>query len=164
MTDSQKLSRRDWFRLRLRKPLADAATDAAPMDVSRAAQREPSMGQTTVGLQDIPHPENHDGLDLSELPPMREAMLSSDQVAQLFADIEALGTDIVLMQRSTRTARATGSAANSSENVRTARTSLLSGSITRLQIRYRWQDKSWIDTLETTADGYRLIRIAHQNG
>ena len=158
MTASDTTSHRDWFRLRLRKSLGDPGVQVQLDD--SASKR--SVGQTAAGLQDIPHPENHDGMDLSELPPMREAVLSSEQVAHLFSDIEALGTDILLMQRASRSARATGSTATSKEQLQLARTSLLAAAITRLQIRYRWQDTAWIDTLEAKPDGYRLIRIAHR--
>lgn len=159
MTDSPKLSRRDWFRLRTNAP-SDQPTQATR---TRATGTEPnSMGETQNGLQSIALPENHDGLDLSTLPPMREALLSPDQVRQLFADIEQLATDVLLMQRaSSRGARATASKATSAAELSTAKEAVLSGSVTRLQIRYRWQDAAWIDTLEFRPDGFRLVRISH---
>ncbi|MFT4558047.1 MAG: hypothetical protein ACI92S_003421, partial [Planctomycetaceae bacterium] len=110
------------------------------------------------------------------LPPMREALLSEEQVRQLFADIESLGSDILLMQRSERSQRATASKATASkataskataskattaEQLRTAQDSLLSGSVPRVQIRYHWEEANWIDTLEGRDDGVRLVRISH---
>ena len=152
MTDSNQMSRRDWFRLRPRRTEANAA----------AGRGDHSMGEKPHGLQPVDQPVNHDGMDLSELPPMREACLSEEQVRQLFSDIDKLATDILLMQRSARSQRASvSSTATSAEQLRMAEDSLLSGSIPRVQIRYHWQDANWIDTLERRDDGVRLIRIAH---
>jgi len=119
------------------------------------------MGETSHGLQPIEHPVNHDGMDLTELPPMREAMLSVEQVQQLFADIEALASEILLMQRSPRSQRATSARVSTAEQLRTAKDALLSSTLPRVQIRYHWQAMNWIDTLERRDDGVRLIRIAH---
>ena len=122
------------------------------------------MGESPNGLQPIAHPENHDGMNLSELPPMREALLSEEQVHQLFGDIATQATDVLLMQRSARSQRATPSAATtltSVEQLTTARESLMSGSVPRVQIRYHWQAANWIDTLERREDGVRLVRITH---
>ncbi|NQV25522.1 MAG: hypothetical protein HQ518_14275 [Rhodopirellula sp.] len=119
------------------------------------------MGEVPNGLQAIAHPVNHDGMDLAELPPMREALLSEDQVRQLFSDIESLASDILLMQRSARSQRAAASKVTTEEQLRMAQDALLSGDVPRVQIRYRWQEANWIDTLERRDDGVRLIRIAH---
>ncbi len=51
--------------------------------------------------------------------------------------------------------------ADTAKNLQLARAALLTGAIARIQIRYRWQDTLWIDTLESKPDGYRIIRIAH---
>ena len=158
MSDSTKMSRRAWFRLRPPEPETEPQpTLESPPEKSRTA----SVGQTAVGLADIAHPPNHDGMDLAELPPMREALLLAEQVSELFADIEQLGTEILLMQRASRDARANVSNADTARNLQIARTALLSGAIARIQIRYRWQDTLWIDTLESKPEGYRIIRIAH---
>lgn len=152
MSDSPKLSRRDWFRLR------PATAKQQPDSASRSS--EVSIGQDARGLQPIAHPENYDGLDLSQLPPMREAVLTAEDVRQLFADIETFATDVLLMQRTSRTA--TASRVHTSENLVAAKRALLGGRIRRLQLRYRWQDTAWIDTLEAHPNGFRVVRIAHQ--
>ncbi|HQX48455.1 MAG TPA: hypothetical protein PLR25_01020 [Planctomycetaceae bacterium] len=158
MSDSTKMSRRAWFRLRPPEP----ETEPQPtLEALPEKARTAAVGQTAVGLSEVAHPPNHDGMDLSQLPPMREALLSAEQVEELFSDIEQLGTDILLMQRSSRAARANVAAANAAKNLQIAKTSLLSGAIARVQIRYRWQDTHWIDTLEVKPDGYRIVRIAH---
>lgn len=138
------MTRRDWFRLRP-KPQAPGKR----------------IGQQAPDLQAIPQPVNHDGMDLSELPPMREAMLAADQIRELFTDIQALATNILLMQRSPRAQQATASRATTSQQLTTARDALLNGAVPRVQLRYRWADADWIDTLENRGDTFRLVRITH---
>ncbi len=150
MTDNQ-MSRRDWFRLRPRRADSDDS----------AKRADHFMGEESRGLQPIEQPVNHDGMDLSALPPMREASLSVEDVRQLFSDIESLGADILLMQRGARSQRASASRATTAEQLRAAQDAFLSSAIRRVQIRYRWQDAHWIDTLERREEGARLIRIAH---
>ena len=141
MADGNKMSRRDWFRLRPRRPESDTPIDVTASETSSEPPiaSEHSMGEAPHGLQPIAHPENHDGMNLSELPPMREALLSEDQVRQLFSDIEALASDVLLMQRSARSQRATASKATTAEQLRAAQETLLSGTVPRVQVRYHWQ-------------------------
>ncbi len=150
MSDSARLSRRDWFRLRvpnLNPPSAD--------------ERRATVGEQAVGLNPVAHPPNHDGMNLADLPPMREAMLSAEQVTEVFSDIEQLATDVMLMQRSSRSASTSVSKADTSRSLQVALTSLLLGAIPRVQLRYQWQGALWIDTLEGKPSGYRLVRITH---
>ncbi len=157
MADGNRMSRRDWFRLRPRQKEQNVeASRNMPNSVGGAA-----MGEAPDVLQAVAHPVNHDGMDLSELPPMREALLTEEQVRQLFSDIESLASEILLMQRSARSQQATASRATTAEQLRTAQESLLSGNVPRVQIRYHWQDSNWIDTLEARDRGIRLVRIAH---
>lgn len=159
MSDTSKMSRRDWFRLLPCRSESETPADIAPSATVNTAPH--SMGASPQCLHTIPHPENHDGMNLAELPPMREAFLSEEQVRQLFADIETLASDILLMQRLVGSARATISSASTAEQLRTVEQSLLSGTIPRVQIRYHWQASHWIDTLEWRDTGIRLVRIAH---
>lgn len=153
MSDPAQLTRRDWFRLSVgRSPAASGKRSTAH-----------SMGEAPETLQPIAHPENHDGLDLSELPPMREALLSAEQIRQLFADIGELGENILLMRRTAGSRRAAGAEATSPADLLAARDALLNGQVPRLQIRYRWRDADWIDTLEARESAFRLVRIAHGN-
>lgn len=154
MSDDPQMSRRDWFRLR------SARAKRQPDSTGKAS--DVSIGREARGLQPIAHPENHDGLDLSQLPPMREAVLTADDVRQLFADVETLATDVLLMQRASRTANATASRVHASENLNAAMKALLTGDVRRIQLRYRWENTAWIDTLEMRTAGFRLVRIAHQ--
>jgi len=159
MPDSHRMSRRDWFRLLPRGAESETAIDAAASEPVHTAAH--SVGPTPHGLQAIPHPQNHDGMNLADLPPMREAFLSEEQVRQLFADIEALASEILLMQRLAGSAHATASSTNATGQLCMAQQSLLAGAIARVQIRYRWDDSHWIDTLERRDSGIRLVRIAH---
>lgn len=151
MANDQGISRRDWFRLR--KPQIDTPVEQ-PRD-GRIIGNEPS------GLEPIPHPVNHDGMDLNSLPPMREALLAKSEVQQLFSDIESLATNILLMQRSAVAQRATAPRTATKQQLAVTQDLLLSGGIPRVQIRYDWQNTHWIDTLENRGDNVRLVRIAH---
>jgi hypothetical protein len=159
MPENARISRRDWFRL---KPVP-AVTETPPVNAVAASSSQPlhSMGQAQEGLQPVELPENHGGINLAELPPMRECMLSEEQVRQLFADIVSQASEILLMQRLPNTQRASAPTLSTPEQLRAAQVSLLSGSVPRLQIRYHWQEVNWIDTLERRADGIRLVRIKH---
>lgn len=145
-------TRRDWFRLR------------RPHQNRLLGQPDAAASSTRpTALKPVDLPPNHDGMDMSQLPPMREALLSADQVHDLMVDVKQLGTDIQLMQRQAGANRATVSDADTPERLDLAGTALLSGRVPRLQVRYRWQDTLWIDTLTTQPDGYALIRIAHRH-
>ena len=158
MNDSKKLTRRDWFRLRIphqNKMLGETSG-------GKASDTIPATNETEV-LKPIALPPNHDGLDLSELPPMREATISQEDVVALFSDIEKLATDILLMQRSTGATHASATKADSARKLGLAQESLLNGSVQRVQIRYRWDDTLWIDTLKSESNGFHVVRIAHRS-
>lgn len=144
---AEKMSRRDWFRLRVSRENRTLGHD--------------SSTDCQSGLKPIEHPPNHDGLDLNQLPPMREAVLSAEQVIALFADVGGFATDILLMQQSSATSKANASRLNSVDQLNLAKTALLSGEIKRVQIRYHWQNTHWIDTLKRDQNGFKLVRIAH---
>lgn len=158
MAESAKLSRRDWFRLRVPHQNRMLDKKGEPHSGDSA---EKTIQSNSAGLKPIEHPPNHDGLDLSELPPMREATLSVEEVNALFDDIAQLGSDVLLMQRMTGAQRADASKADTKTKLDVAKSSLLSGKISRLQVRYHWQDQQWIDTLKREIDGFHIVRIAH---
>ncbi|MBL8815098.1 MAG: hypothetical protein JNL58_03630 [Planctomyces sp.] len=166
MPENPKMTRRDWFRLRPPRLEPDAQSDAVRIsgpeaDGNSTSQSHDTLGQSHNTLQPVSQPANHAGLNLEELPPMREAMLSAEQVQQLFADIELLGSDILLMQRLPQSQRSSVSSTATAEQLRLAQSTLLTGTIPRVQIRYAWQSVNWIDTLERRDDGIRLVRIKH---
>lgn len=137
-----QISRRDWFRLS--KP------------TSQRSQQQKLGSQQLAGMQSIEEPVNHGGVDLTSLPPIHEATLDTQDVTLLFADIEQYGTAVTLISR-----RAGSNAPDQSEKLSSARDQLLSGSVRKLQIRYHWENANWIDTLESSPSGFRLIRIRH---
>lgn len=151
-TPAKQLSRRDWFRLK-----GTQASDSAANIANPGRQ----VGAEGERWQAVALPPNHDGLDLAALPPMREAVLSTDDVNELFSDIAQLATEVTLMRRTTRARRANGAPLGDVAQLAAAEEALLSGQIPRLQIRYRWNDALWIDTLSRQAAGFHLIRIAH---
>lgn len=147
MTDSNSdLSRRDWFRLKIPR------TNRTLGDTSTKRSDDPELAPVEL-------PPNHHGMDLDELPPLREAILSREQLEMLFGDISSLASEVRLFQRS-RQAQARA-AASSQNDLMLAKEAFVSGKVPRLQIRYRWQDSHWIDTLEAREDGTRLVRILH---
>jgi hypothetical protein len=132
---------------------------------SRRATNNQSLGPcgtkspNSEGLQPIEKPPNHDGMNLDELPPLREAMLSRDEIASLFDDIQNQGTDITLMQRPS--SQTTRSNLDTNSTLAAAKIAFLRGDIKRLQIRYRWRELLWIDTLEQQGQAARLVRVSH---
>ena len=145
MSDTPNLSRRDWFRLRL--PHQDQWLGETPAPKQAA------------GLQAIEHPPNYDGMNLDELPPLREAMLSDAEVVCLLDDIKKYGSDIQLMQK--RSAQNSRADVAPSSDMTTAKEMFLNRTVNRLQIRYRWQQSLWIDTLARQESATRLVRVAH---
>lgn len=148
MTD-QKLTRRDWFRLR--KPHQNQLLSTQ----SAAATSSPTP------LSSIEHPVNHHGMDLSQLPPMSEAELVTEQVDDLIADIRQLGTHVTLMYRGISELYAGELSGSALDQLLAARGELLSGRLSRVQVRYQWDGYSWIDTLEARNGNFRLVRIRH---
>ncbi|MCA9131019.1 MAG: hypothetical protein R3C12_21680 [Planctomycetaceae bacterium] len=157
MPENTRMSRRDWFRLR---PARDDVK--APVIDAPELTREPVIGHGQETLRPVAVPENYGGINLADLPPMRESLLSKEQVAQLFSDIELLGSNVLLMQRLPNAQRTSASSVASADQLKAAMISLVAGTIARVQIRYRWEESNWIDTLERTENGFRLVRIQHR--
>ena len=152
MTESQKLSRRDWFRLRRPTP---PSVEKSPKLVG-----ENDEGQK---LQAVELPPNYDGMNLDELPPLREAQLTTEDVHSLFEDILQLGSNILLMQRSSTSTRADAAQLKSETQLALAKDAMLSGNLQRVQIRYDWESCHWIDTISSEGtDNFRLIRVRHK--
>ncbi len=158
-------NRRDWFRL-----FASSGSKSSRVEESTSARSrprppgQPAIGPAGSGLQPIAAPVNHDGMDLSTLPPMREAVLSAEEVQQLFADVATYATDVLLMERNVGRGRPMAGATDLTitQRLELACDGMLNNRLPRIQVRYHWSDTSWIDTLETRPDGYRLVRIAHR--
>ena len=113
-----------------------------------------SMGQGGNQFQPSEPLTASPGLNLDDLPPVHQATLVASQVRDLVRDLSREATGI-------RLSSASESAENTPEVLAAAAEKFLAREIKRLQIRYTWQGKFWIDTLDQTADGIRLVRIAH---
>jgi hypothetical protein len=148
---SKKLSRRDWLGLRFAKKSASRRENELNSRHHLAAH----------GLTPIAAPPSFDNLEPSQFPQLREAMLTTDQVEELFSDIQQFATDVTFVRKLSvgKNQRTTG--ADSTAQLSSVKVSLLTGKLARLQIRYRWQSETWIDTLERQGSNFRLVRIAH---
>ncbi len=158
----EKMNRRDWFRLRGANGGTLQQQDATgPDELHESLRSIPDLGASS-SMQPIALPPNHDGMDLAKLPPMREAQLRLDEVLDLLNDIETHATEIQLLQRE-RSLVSNRVHDNPKKGIELARQALTNASITRLQIRYSWQNALWIDTLEAASMGFRLVRIEHRS-
>jgi hypothetical protein len=151
--NEKPITRRDWFRLKQRPDILSDSAAEAPARLPRVLDQN---------FDSIPLPPNHDGLDLSALPPICEAMLDAVKVSELANDISELGQEVTLMQRSAAEGQAVASKATTQSKLSLAFDSLLTGRIQRLQIRYHWNGANWIDTLERRNEQFRLVRVCHQ--
>ena len=158
----EKMNRRDWFRLKGANGETLQQEGTSGRDESHESLRSnPDLGASS-SMQPIALPPNHDGMDLAKLPSMREAQLRLDEVLELLNDIETHATEIQLLQRE-RSLVSNRVHDNPKKGMELARQALTNASVTRLQIRYSWQNALWIDTLETTSMGFRLVRIEHRS-
>ena len=91
------------------------------------------------------------------LPEMTEALLSDDELAALVRDLQALTeVDEIILKTGP------GSADDLSQpTLDEAAQLLLERCVRGVQIRYRYDDALWMDTLMPVAEGTRLVRIRH---
>jgi hypothetical protein len=158
MTD-RAMSRRDWFRLRKLQDTPSLETTAKPPEHSSS-----TLESLKATLSPVPQPPNHDGMDLRQLPPLSEAELSHEQIADLFSDITQLGSQISLMHHGLNkwsSDQSTADAIPIQIQLQQALANLLSGKIGRVQVRYQWDHLDWIDTLQSQNGSFRLVRICH---
>ncbi|MBX3421331.1 MAG: hypothetical protein KF752_07215 [Pirellulaceae bacterium] len=151
-----QLSRRDWFRLRL------SDSDSEPAITVDSDSDRQGIASSRHGLQPLEQPPNHDGMDLSQLPPISQALINGQELEDLFNDIPSLATNVTLLAPGLLSDTSSEHRTASPQHLQLALAGLLGGQLQRLQIRYTWQSAHWIDTLETKPDGYRLIRICHR--
>jgi hypothetical protein len=168
MVNDKNLSRRDWFRLGSRKPgssvvAANSGSEASPENrqTNTVAKNLPADEVPVAGLTRVELPPNHHGMKLADLPPMREAVLQNEQIEELFDDIGQWADDIQLMQRRDSSRRAAAARVSSLVQLQAAKSALLGSELKRVQIRYRWNEALWIDTVAVVENGFRLVRIRH---
>ena len=81
-------------------------------------------------------------------------MISARQIRELFTDIEHHGSEVRLMMRGGAPTNRTADA------LQAACEKILDGSVVKLQIRYTWQQKNWVDTIERKSNAaFRLVRM-----
>lgn len=88
------------------------------------------------------------------VPPMWQAGLDAGAIEQLFADL-TVAVEVLSVQGK---AGAGQYASAEPLTLASARERLMSGEFPGVQIRYRFEDREWIDTLLRVAHGFRLVR------
>ncbi len=88
---------------------------------------------------------------MTDLAPLTTADLDEATLEQLFIDLTSLTEILQVMVKGGGTDHAGDC------DVESGRRALLAGA-RGMQIRYRWQDAMWLDTLMRTAQGVRIVR------
>lgn len=91
-----------------------------------------------------------------ELPELREAALDAAGLRALFGDLEAAARIHGLKLKAAPGVRARSDAVTPQD----ALALLLAGSVRGVQVRYRYAEQTWCDTILASSDGYRVVRIA----
>ncbi len=105
--------------------------------------------------ESIPQPPEF--ADGPPMPEMCDATLSSDDVANLFADLAACTQILAVQEKGSEQSYAAPGPAQ----LESAMGRLLTGDVRALQIRYVYQEREWTDTLMNLPIGIRLIRCQH---
>jgi hypothetical protein len=90
------------------------------------------------------------------LPELRQALLSPEEVRALAADLLACTQLGEVLEKTRDRSHADGQPSLSAAIER-----LLDGRVTGMQVRYRYQDQEWTDTLMAASGGFRLVRCQH---
>jgi hypothetical protein len=93
------------------------------------------------------------------LPPVHIAEIDRATLADLFADVEALGEDLAIVLKHTAEGNVDAALAPSLED---AMRHLTRGTALGAQLRYRFRGAQWWDTVMSTPQGFRLVRIQHR--
>ncbi|MEQ9408853.1 MAG: hypothetical protein RIK87_14045 [Fuerstiella sp.] len=104
--------------------------------------------------------DNQNNSLLSDGPPMPEmceALLSPRDVDALFQDLASCTSILSVQEKGSET----GCAEDTVLTLATAQQRLLSHSVRAVQIRYRYDNHDWSDTLIHLPDGIRLVRCQH---
>ncbi len=88
-----------------------------------------------------------------------EAFVDPATVEQLFVDLEGAAEVLAVMAKGGATDRAHGGALSLEEG----RQLFVSKKVKGLQIRYRYEDSEWWDTLMHTPGGVRIVRIEQED-
>ncbi len=91
-----------------------------------------------------------------ELPELREAELDEDDLRRLFLDIEAAAEIEDVRCKGAPDRRAEVASVTAAE----ALAQLLDRKVRGVQVRYRYQDELWSDTIIATPQAFRVVRMA----
>lgn len=94
-----------------------------------------------------------------KLPEMSDAVLDDEQLAALFRDLrQFVEVDEIILKTGP------GRADDQQQPTLNEAESLLAERLVRgVQIRYRYDDAHWMDTLMPVAEGVRIVRIRHDS-
>jgi hypothetical protein len=93
-----------------------------------------------------------------KLPDLNMTLLDAAQVEQLFRDIEACTRITEIIPKFAARGHVPDTA---SVTLSQARELLATRAVRGLQLRYRYEDADWWDTLMLVGDQFRLVRIRH---
>ena len=96
------------------------------------------------------------------LPELNDAVLDPDQLSALFRDYRAYASDMEILLRARPGQVTLPLPMEDAPTLDQARELLQSGGVRGVQIRYRYQEASWWDTLMPVSGGVRLVRIKQQ--
>ena len=88
---------------------------------------------------------------------LQQALLDSPTLNQLFSDIASETTFIGALLKGA----ATSEAADQFVSLEAAKDALISGTVRGVQLRYQFAQEEWWDTLLSTPQGVRIVRINH---
>ena len=94
------------------------------------------------------------------LPPLQQTVLDPATVQDLFRDLAAC-TQIIAIRPKTRAEGHIDAAATLTLD--DAAAGLRDGSFRAVQVRYRYEDQEWCDTLMSTPAGLRVVRICQDD-
>jgi hypothetical protein len=92
--------------------------------------------------------------DMPGFPELQTALLDGGTLRRLFAELSAVQLHDVTVKRS-----ATSFSSSSIATLEQAHAELERGDVIGVQLRYRFGDHEWCDSLLRTADGIRLVRL-----
>ncbi|HUR53311.1 MAG TPA: hypothetical protein VMZ71_04235 [Gemmataceae bacterium] len=93
------------------------------------------------------------------VPLMVDGVIDAATLRQLFADLAASATVLGVREKSGPTAY-TGA---DEQTTQTALARLLSGSARAAQVRYRFDNHEWTDTILSVQNGFRVVRCRHES-
>jgi hypothetical protein len=91
-----------------------------------------------------------------DFPEMHQGLLDQATIAQYFEDLEHAHVYDVLVKGAPKRYAEEGSF-----DLSRGRELFQSGHVRGLQVRYRWNDADWWDTLMRSAQGVRIVRVQH---